>query len=131
MGTERPDWRTPTAATLAEYGARAGKDFGFDPEVCKGVFVGGCVERGVGSSFRRVAHAHNHRKDSHYGWICVRSHRRLRTPAGHVSTLMLHEYAHLLCPNQGHTERWRRTISGMGRPAEAQRRRRRRPQDFS
>jgi hypothetical protein len=51
---------TPSSTTVAEWGLR---ECPFDwPEVV-GVFVGGCVERGVGSAFRRQAHAHNHRGD--------------------------------------------------------------------
>jgi len=104
---------TPSAATLAEYGPR---DCPWPwPEVA-GIFVGGCIERGVGSSFRRQAHAHNYPGTEHFGWVCVRSHRRLfasvRLPDGSWTTserpsqLMLHEYAHLLAPGHGHDEHW-------------------------
>ena len=57
------------------------------------VFVGGCVERGDGSSFRASAHAHV--KDSFAGWICVRSKKpeTLRLPNGEPRNLMKHEYA--------------------------------------
>lgn len=85
------------------------------------VFVGGCVERGVGSSFRRQAHAHNHKRDPRYGWICVRSPKRLKTPSGKPSTLMYHEYAHMLVPNQGHTAKWAEVLTSLGHPAEARR----------
>lgn len=86
-----------------------------------GIFVGGCVERGVGSSFRASAHAHNHTNDKDYGWICIRSQKRVLTPSGQPSTLLLHEYAHILTPNQGHTAKWRECLTKLGRPAEAQR----------
>ena len=35
------------------------------------VFVGGCVARGEGSSFRHKAHVHI--AGQFFGWICVRS----------------------------------------------------------
>ena len=60
------------------------------------VFVGGCVERGDGSSFRRKAHAHTSKDDIHYGMICVRSSKRLYTPSGKPSYLMWHELAHII-----------------------------------
>ena len=60
------------------------------------VFVGGCVERGDGSSFRRKAHAHCNKTDPHKGTICVRSAKRLYTPSGKPSYLMYHELAHIL-----------------------------------
>lgn len=60
------------------------------------VFVGGCVERGDGSSFRRKAHAHTRNDDPHRGTICVRSPKRLYTPSAKPSYLMWHELAHIL-----------------------------------
>jgi hypothetical protein len=67
------------------------------------VFVGGCIERGDGSSFRAKAHAHcNKTHDKNYGTICVRSYKRLYTPSGKPSHLMWHELAHIIT-GQGHT----------------------------
>lgn len=86
-----------------------------------GVFVGGCVERGIGSSFRRMAHAHNQVGDHRYGWVCVRSPKRVITATGRPTVLMFHEYAHLLTPNQGHSEGWGRRLAALGWPAEARR----------
>jgi len=86
------------------------------PEL-KGVFVGGCVERGDGSSFRARAHAHTTwrggvPKESD-GWICVRSTKRLYKADGSPSNLMLHELAHILT-NQGHTDRFRDKLRELG-----------------
>ena len=80
----------------------------------KGTFVGGCIERGDGSSFRRRAHAHCFDVDSHKGWICVRSPRRLRMANGRPSMLMLHEMAHILTPNHWHDDVWRSKVKELG-----------------
>ena len=75
-----------------------------------GVFVGGCVERGDGSSFRRKAHAHC--TGAHRGWICVRSPKRLRNAKGEPSILMWHELAHLVS-DQGHTAKFEATMRAL------------------
>ena len=62
------------------------------------VFVGGCVERGDGSSFRRRAHAHCHPDDKHRNWVCIRSIKRLLTPTGLPSLLLWEEITHCLIP---------------------------------
>ena len=101
----------------------------------KGIFVGGCVERGEGSSFRSKAHAHNDQKYPYYGWICVRSIKRIgkfhlfdqrlvdigvanyQDFDGRIdkpSQLLLHEYAHLLAPNQGHTVTFYKRLREIG-----------------
>lgn len=67
-----------------------------------GVFVGGCVNRGVGSSFRAMAHTHTKRDELTFRWICVRSGRRVLTEAGKPSRLLLHEVAHVIAPQAKH-----------------------------
>ena len=85
------------------------KDQGF-----KGVFVNGCVKRGDGSSFRSKAHAHNHKTDPHFGWICVRSRKRLYTASGKPSLMMIEELAHILTPNHWHDDVWRKKVRELG-----------------
>ena len=82
------------------------------PEL-RGIFIGGCVERGVGSSFRAQAHAHIDGDDPFKGFVCVRSQRRLFTASGSLSQLMLHEIAHVLT-GHGHDDVWRRKAREMG-----------------
>ena len=71
------------------------------------VFVGGCVERGDGSSFRRKAHAHVVGTWKH--WICIRARRRVFTRDGAPSRLVWHEVAHCLVgPSNWHNATWDR-----------------------
>lgn len=72
----------------------------------RGVFVGGCVERGVGSRFRAKAHAHT--SGEHRGWICFLSNRWLGE-----RMLWLHELAHAVM-REGHTRRWREFLLQIG-----------------
>lgn len=82
------------------------------PEV-KGVFVGGCVERGEGSSFRAKAHAHYKSDQPSSQWICVRSAKRLYNAKGQPSNTMLHELAHVLT-DKGHTQVWADKLRELG-----------------
>lgn len=85
------------------------------------VFIGGCIDDGVGSSFRHKAHAHNYKRDPQFGTLCFRSIKRigqyhqLANDDGTVtivvdrpSRLLLHEYAHILAPNQPHNKTFNR-----------------------
>ncbi len=75
-------------------------------EKLKCVFLGGCIKRGEGSSFRAKAHAHI--IGEHKGTICYRSAKRL-----HQKKLGLHELAHIIS-ECGHTEKWRKVCKDLG-----------------
>ena len=95
-----------------------------------GIFVGGCVNRGEGSSFRASAHAHNY-CGPNQGWICIRGRKRLPPYVLNDSAdgfdgeltatnrLIMHEYAHILCPNHGHDETWRKKMRELKQPIRA------------
>ena len=78
----------------------------------RGIFVGGCIERKEGSSFRAKAHAHlvKHKgKYSKYGgWICIRSAKRLSQ-----INLLRHELAHIIV-GQGHTKKFYECVRRIG-----------------
>lgn len=84
---------------------------GLDHPEVKGVFIGGCVERGVGSKFRAKAHAHT--KGFHRGWVCFRSDKWI----GH-RLLCLHEFVHIVT-REGHTDRWQKFLLQIGGTLEA------------
>jgi len=71
----------------------------------RGIFVGGCIERKEGSSFRAMAHTHCFKSDAYFGWICVRSHKRLFQANGRPSRLLIHEMGHFLTPWGSHTNK--------------------------
>ena len=72
------------------------------------LFVGGCVDRGDGSSFRRKAHAHV--VEANKGWICIRSAKRVYiNGTTRPSKLVWHEVAHCLVgPSNWHNKTWNR-----------------------
>lgn len=79
------------------------------------IYLGGCVERGDGSSFRHHAHAHTDRKSKYHGWICFRSFKPsdVFMYDGSPSDTLKHEYAHILT-GQGHTRVWAQQFKDLG-----------------
>lgn len=90
------------------------KPFEKYPEV-KGLFVGGCVDRGDGSRFRRHAHAHVSKHLPNPGWICVLGWGRVKDALEkqELNQLLMHELAHILT-KQGHTDKWRIVYQQLG-----------------
>ncbi len=78
----------------------------------RGVFVGGCIERKEGSSFRAKAHAHFVKYKGKYqkygGWICIRSMKR-----AYDQNLLKHELAHIIT-GQGHTKKFYQCVRRLG-----------------
>jgi len=85
----------------------------------KGIYTGGCVARGDGSSFRAKAHAHT--SGPFDGWICVRRADRVAD-----ELLMLHELAHIIT-GHGHTDTWRACLLRIGGTLDAYEEKRPRP----
>lgn len=101
----------------------------------KGFFVGGCIKRGEGSSFRARAHAHNchpnNPLETYYGWVCFRSLKRilkcvaLYLPSSSsiwhgeltdTNRIIMHEYVHILTPNHGHDKIWKEKMRSLKQP---------------
>lgn len=85
------------------------------PEVV-GVFVGGCVDAAREWDLTHRAHAHNRTEDQYRGVVCVGDLSVLFTAAGRPSRVAWHERAHLLAPNHGHDDHWRRKMRELGQP---------------
>jgi hypothetical protein len=105
-----------------------GKPLAAYPQL-KGVFLGGCVKRGVGSSFHAGAHAHTYWPSSDdqseaavqrrecFGWVCIRKAERVNE-----HTLTMHELAHILTAGEGHNDVFRamaKRLGGSFRPKRA------------
>jgi len=92
-----------------------------DPDhVIWGIYSGACVdERGAWGIWQDAdAHAHNTSKNEWFGWICVLNPKKVLTKSGVASNVVLHEYAHLLAPDSGHTVRWKQEVTRLGAGSE-------------
>lgn len=103
---------------ISEHGTFTSEETGVKPVPddmpgVKGVYVGGCVDRGVGRLSLKTscpaAHAHNNRRDVHFGWVCFQTPDYFRD-----KELRLHELAHINTPGHGHDDAWRSEMTRMG-----------------
>jgi len=90
-------------------------------EELKGVCIGGCIATEYGkdedgkawsatvSNKEVFAHAHNYIDDVWFGFICS-PHKRLLTN----KWCLLHEVAHLIVHDEGHTKKWKETVVSIG-----------------
>jgi hypothetical protein len=74
----------------------------------RGVYIGGCIERGPGLGPRAKIHSHCVR-GTYRGWICMHKLDRL-----YDEMLCLHELAHLIVDEPGHSARWRACVRRIG-----------------
>lgn len=79
---------------------------GLDHPALRGVFIGGCIERGDGAKYH--AKAHTHTSGGNVGWICYQSNKWTW-----CKELALHELAHVITL-QGHTDKWRKVLLELG-----------------
>jgi len=68
----------------------------------KGICIGHCIHGDFPDN--ELAHAHNNTSDDYYGWLCFKDYASFEKN-------FLHEYTHLLCPNQGHTWLFYKTLN--------------------
>jgi len=105
---------------IGSHGAFRGEDAGVKPVPSdmpgvKGIYVGGCVSRGLGNLSLKTscpaAHAHNDPRDEHFGWVCF------QVPE-YVNDVRIrqHELAHINVPCEGHTDKWRAEMVRLGQP---------------
>ena len=95
-----------------------------DPDsVIRGIYIAGCVETlNTAITFEKEwAHAHNQDSDVWHGWACIYRVEDVLTPSGKMTGVLAHEIAHLLCPNSGHSAKWKRTVTKMGYGSEISR----------
>lgn len=104
---------------------------GYQPVEPAGVSLGGCASAHRTTwtgAMRRSAHAHTDPADPQAGWLCFKAYRVdvIVGPSGLPTVLARHEYAHLLAPrDNGHGPAWRRAVTALGSPSEAERAERR------
>jgi hypothetical protein len=84
----------------------------------KQIHVGGCIDENAIITYgMKGAHAHDDKRDTYHGTICL-GHRRL----WRCDLLLLHEAAHILTAkrygrqtkNGGHTDKWREIVVEIG-----------------
>lgn len=73
----------------------------------RGLFVGGCIERGPRLGPR--AKAHSHIGGTCGGWICFRKAERLQD-----KMLGIHELAHVVSGEHEHNAKWRACVLRLG-----------------
>lgn len=105
------------------------------PEI-KGISVNRCIETGKPLHGRQYAHAHNHRENDFFGWICCRFDymggytlscgEKWDGELTTMSPTLWHEYAHILTPNHGHDDAWRRKMRELGQRVSRRYRKKRR-----
>jgi len=100
-------------------------DLGIDDEdgLVWGVYVGGCIDDGGAWRLWREqhGHAHNDTTDPWFGWICIIEPKDVLTKTGRPTGILLHEFAHMLCPNQGHNAAWKKAVTALGASREIKR----------
>lgn len=96
----------------------------YDPDgVIRGIYVGACVHERVSWSVwdQTRSHAHNHRKNEWFGWVCILDPKDVLTPTGKMTATLAHEICHLLVPDVLHTATWKRRLTEMGFGSEIER----------